>query len=309
MPGTLTLVHERAPVSGPVIDLTDAAVGLGPGDGIFQRLGVLVPVGEAVIDAWKSSGKTEFVVRLSDRSWELADTLAFWWSRWHDQALSKVDASGHSRRIDLDPRGTIELVTPRLKLTTCARFARETCGSYFEAIHGSGIFDTILWDGPSAPADIADAGMGFERELHRGPRSTAVFSIVLRETNRRIGGCGYRIAARDGGRGEIGYMLEPASHGFGFATEAVEALVWFAFMWRGARRVEAAVFPGNIASRRVLEKNGFVLECTAESGGQKRKQPREEWRFGLTEGMWKMAAPCRNEGGDSPRMWVAGCDR
>ena len=305
MPGTLTLVHERAPTAGSIIDLTDAALGLGAGDGLFQRFGVLVPVGEAIIDAWRSSGRNEFVVRLSDSSWPLVESLAFWWIRWHDQAVHAVDERGNSRAIRLAPEGTIELTTPRLKLTTSAVFAVETCGVYFDAIHGSGIFDTILWDGPTVPADIADMAMRFERELHRGARSTVVFSVAERETNRRIGGCGYRVSAQDAARGEIGYMLEPASHGCGFATEAVAALVWFAFMWRGARRVEAAVFPGNIASRRVLEKNGFVLECTAESGGQKRTQPREEWRFGLTEGMWNIAA----RGSDPPRIWVAGCDR
>ena len=276
------IVHEAAPVEGPAIDLTDRAVGIDAALNGVRRFGVLREVGGAAVDAARGVGRTAHEVRLSQGSWALRRSLAFWWRRSHDEEILGRDGRGVVELIEPRGTGTIELRTARLRLTTCARFAAATATDYFRAIHGSNVFDTILWNGPSSPGEIADAALGFERDLHRGPRSPVVFSIADRAGGRRIGGCGYRPSAADPARGEIGYMLEPGSHGQGLATEAVGALVAFAFTWRCARRIEAVVFVGNDASRRVLEKLGFARECTALRGGQKRGEARDEWRFGLT---------------------------
>ena len=60
------------------------------------------------------------------------------------------------------------------------------------------------------------------------------------------------------GSAEIGYGILDAYQGCGYATEAVDAAVKWAFRQPGVRRVEAETDPGNRASQRVLEKCGFV---------------------------------------------------
>jgi len=58
----------------------------------------------------------------------------------------------------------------------------------------------------------------------------------------------------------LGYSIGERWNGRGFATEAVELAVRFAFEEAGLHRVQAAVMPRNTASIRVLEKNGFREE-------------------------------------------------
>ena len=62
----------------------------------------------------------------------------------------------------------------------------------------------------------------------------------------------------------LGYFVDEAMNGRGFATEAVRRVVGFAFGEAGLHRVQAAVMPRNAASVRVLEKAGFREEGYAE---------------------------------------------
>lgn len=60
---------------------------------------------------------------------------------------------------------------------------------------------------------------------------------------------------------EIGYRLfRTDDHGHGYITEAVSLAVAYIFASKPLDRVQAAVIVGNTASRRVLEKAGFVKE-------------------------------------------------
>ncbi len=65
--------------------------------------------------------------------------------------------------------------------------------------------------------------------------------------------------------GEIGYWIGPDFMKRGIATGAVELVVNMAFNDFNLLRLYAEVFEGNIASIRVLEKNGFNLEATHKS--------------------------------------------
>ena len=62
------------------------------------------------------------------------------------------------------------------------------------------------------------------------------------------------------GVAEIGYYVEPDSHGHGYATEAVGLLVDYAFDQRRLDKLKANAIATNEGSQRVLEKNGFVEE-------------------------------------------------
>ena len=59
---------------------------------------------------------------------------------------------------------------------------------------------------------------------------------------------------------ELGYCLDPAYTGQGYATEAVEALLGIAFDGLGVRRVIAQCFADNEPSWRVMERLGMRRE-------------------------------------------------
>lgn len=78
--------------------------------------------------------------------------------------------------------------------------------------------------------------------------------------DRFIGSCGLSDFDEDARRVEIGYDLLPHEWGKGYMSEAIAAVLDYGFGSMGLNRVEAFITPGNTASVRVLEKNGFSRE-------------------------------------------------
>jgi ribosomal-protein-alanine N-acetyltransferase len=60
--------------------------------------------------------------------------------------------------------------------------------------------------------------------------------------------------------GSLGYWMGAPYAGQGYMTDAVNAILPFAFGALRLHRVEAACIPGNVASIRLLEKTGFKRE-------------------------------------------------
>ncbi len=60
---------------------------------------------------------------------------------------------------------------------------------------------------------------------------------------------------------EIGYMLPPQYWGQGIASAVLPKVMYFAFDELKFHRLEATIDPENHASRRILEKNGFIQEA------------------------------------------------
>lgn len=66
------------------------------------------------------------------------------------------------------------------------------------------------------------------------------------------------------GNGEIGYWIGQEFWGKGISSAVVSDLIKIAFNELGLYRIYAEVFENNIASMRVLEKNGFINEAKLE---------------------------------------------
>ena len=75
-----------------------------------------------------------------------------------------------------------------------------------------------------------------------------------------IGTCGFAGVDCAHNAGEVGYVINPAYRGRGFATEAVTRVLRFGFDVMGLHRAEARFILGNNASRRVMEKAGMTFE-------------------------------------------------
>jgi RimJ/RimL family protein N-acetyltransferase len=87
--------------------------------------------------------------------------------------------------------------------------------------------------------------------------------IVRRTDGALVGGIGLHNLNDDHASAEIGYWLGRPYRGQGYGSEAARALVKVAFWRLGLHRVEAAVFPGNNASVRLLRGLGFRYEGRA----------------------------------------------
>ena len=78
------------------------------------------------------------------------------------------------------------------------------------------------------------------------------------EELRAIGLGGFTGAPDAEGTVEVGYGIVPECHRFGFAPEAVHALIAWAFAHKEVGRVIAHTLPSLMPSIRVLEKCGFT---------------------------------------------------
>ena len=112
-------------------------------------------------------------------------------------------------------------------------------------------------------------------------------AAIERTSGRYIGGVSLRPVHEDPAVIDIGYAFAVDSHGRGYATEAVGVLVDEAFIRRGAERIFGNVFVGNVGSRRVREKLGFVHEGTQRRCVCKRGVWRDEWMIAIPRPDWE----------------------
>lgn len=122
---------------------------------------------------------------------------------------------------------------------------------------------TWLRDRFPFPYRAADASAFLSVACRQDPRT--VFAIAT--PDEAIGGIGldfgddvHRFSA------ELGYWLGEPFWGRGIMTEAVRRFTAWAFEHLEVYRISAAVFDGNVASIRVLEKAGFEREGRLRAG-------------------------------------------
>lgn len=88
------------------------------------------------------------------------------------------------------------------------------------------------------------------------------WGIVLKESGKLIGTCGFHALSEYDKRIEIGYDLNRDFWQKGIMTEALSLIIDHAFQSSDVNRIEAMVEPPNTGSRALLEKLGFQYEGT-----------------------------------------------
>lgn len=111
------------------------------------------------------------------------------------------------------------------------------------------------------PYQLSDAELFIATAIAQ-KESTGTRNFAIRHYEEGlIGGIGQHFKYRmDSHKEEIGYWLTPEFWGKGIMTEVVSKFVEAIVLNRGLKRIEAPVFQHNLASARVLEKNGFERE-------------------------------------------------
>lgn len=92
-------------------------------------------------------------------------------------------------------------------------------------------------------------------------RSFMLFLMMDKATQKIIGRCGLHNWNTDHQRAEIGYvMIEEGFKQKGLMSEAVVSVIDFGFRKLNLHRIEALVGKDNLASLKIIKKNGFVKE-------------------------------------------------
>ncbi|MEF3405716.1 GNAT family N-acetyltransferase [Agromyces sp. CCNWLW203] len=85
----------------------------------------------------------------------------------------------------------------------------------------------------------------------------------------------------------LGYCLNRAAWGHGYATEAAQAVLAWAFDTIDVNRVQSETDTRNLASARVLEKLGFVREGTLREDCIVNGDVSDSWVYGLLRRDWR----------------------
>ena len=113
----------------------------------------------------------------------------------------------------------------------------------------------------AAPADVPAQLAAFAHDWHTG--RFYVFGIWRRDTGAYIGDiC---LMPQRQGQAEIGYYLATEAVGYGYAREALGALVDFGFGLARARRLLIRCFVDNERAQAVARAHGFELASPAAS--------------------------------------------
>lgn len=141
----------------------------------------------------------------------------------------------------------------------------------------------LLWDGPTSPVELA------EHYRHGNPfdgSPTLALAVEERASGALAGSLSLRFGVHPG-QADVGYWIGTPFQGRGLGREAVALAARLAFLHLRARALEAWVFVGNVASRRVLEHAGFTLERTVPGRARKRGRRIDQWQFVLSLADWR----------------------
>lgn len=88
--------------------------------------------------------------------------------------------------------------------------------------------------------------------------------LIVKEEQYGVGVAGFKGYPTQRGEVEIGYSIAPAYQGQGYMTEAVGAMIAWAFEMPRCTAVFAQTLKSNLASHRVLEKVGMQMTNETE---------------------------------------------
>jgi len=164
------------------------------------------------------------------------------------------------------PRECSTIETSRLQLIPLSLAQLVSCTqnlTQFEAQLG-----LRLEPGTISPPALRACDIKIEK-MHHVPLSEHVWYTywlaITQEQPRGIGCLGFKGVPDDEGAVEIGYGIAQAAQGLGYGTEAVRALIDWAFSFQTCRAVWGDPLKTNVASNRLLQACGARLVRETET--------------------------------------------
>jgi RimJ/RimL family protein N-acetyltransferase len=146
-------------------------------------------------------------------------------------------------------------------LTTARLHLREFTSADADALEAV-LGDPIAMRYYPAAFDRKDVEEWIERNRERYQRDGhGLWAMLLKDSSELIGDCGCSLQEVEGrNEVEVGYHMRRDLWGNGYATEAAQACMEYAFTKLGAGRVISMIRPENAQSIRVAEKNGLTCK-------------------------------------------------
>ena len=152
------------------------------------------------------------------------------------------------------------------------------------------------WNDPEFYGEYSSFDPKTRPEIEAMVKKGRPFMILSPSGDRRIGFIDYYLTRSDYPYlFEIGYRIRPSERRKGYTTEAARLVIDFLFTTKtNIERIESVTETGNIASQRVLEKNGFKRE-----GEMRRRslnndgQYKNEYMYGLLREEWQSSRESR----------------
>lgn len=110
------------------------------------------------------------------------------------------------------------------------------------------------------PNDVQEFVAMFLKQQTQSPRIKYQLAATLKSSGELIGNCGIRMNSPNAVEADIGYEIDPAHWGRGYATEAASAMIHYGFTELKVHRIWASCIAENVGSARVLEKLGMRQE-------------------------------------------------
>jgi len=172
--------------------------------------------------------------------------------------------------------------TPRLQLIAASHKLGEA--ELVDRREFSRLLDAEIPDNWPPPDNDETTMKWFQDRLNENPANYGwlAWYIILKNDGlgkrMAIGGCGFKGAPDEKGWVETGYGIMESFHLKGYATEALNGLLKWAFGHPETKSIFAETVTGNFASLAVLLKNGFRLVGPgSEEGTIKYEITREEF--------------------------------
>lgn len=174
------------------------------------------------------------------------------------------------------------LLTARLRLRPFGDADADRLFALHSSTHVMRYWDSAPWN-ERARAERFIAMCGQMAEEGTGAR----VAIDRVSDGAFVGWCGLTQWDPGNRSASLGYVLDGAMWGHGYATEAAHALLRWAFDTLDLNRVQAEADTRNVASARVLEKLGFVREGTLREDCVVNGEVSDSWVFGLLRREWQ----------------------
>jgi RimJ/RimL family protein N-acetyltransferase len=142
------------------------------------------------------------------------------------------------------------------------------------------------WSSPPLPDRRAAEDLLAEIRACFERRELFQWGVALAESDRVIGTCTLAWLHAESRRAELGFALGRAHWGHGYMSEALLALLDFAFGPLGLRRLEADIDPRNESSLRLVQRLGFRREGLLRERWLTAGEVQDSLFFGLLSREW-----------------------
>jgi len=154
----------------------------------------------------------------------------------------------------------------------------------FSATRYKGFNEGMLWEPPANQEELLPP---LDRNIDAWKSGKGyAFTIVETSSDTPLG----RISIRQTDKEQVwdvGFWTHPASQGQGVMTEVLERVLQFGFEELNAQSVEACHATWNLASEKVLTRNGMVFVKHLEQGFQKKGEWVAENQLSISREAWR----------------------